>query len=574
MTKTNLEQALSMARGNLPVFPCRPHKQIVSGKLRKAKSPHTSHGFHDATTDLKQIEKWWKRWPDALIGVPTGKATNLLVADVDPQGAPWHIENAERLECGRVHRTPRTGNHLLYHMPPNMSIAISAGEVAPGVDIRADGGYVIWWPAHGLPRVGEMDDIGPPPEWLVSAIITAKKTNGHEKPNGSTVVPNTNPVASISTAEGARHGKMVKLAAVWRAKDLAPDEIEALLWDYSARFFDPPHSKEDRADRGELQEIAHWFENKASTQSEHALTVLSTEELCQLAKTVPCRKILDPVLPEAGGLMIYGSTGAGKSHLGLCIGLALATAQPFLDWTAESPVDVLYVDGEMPLDELALRIRQYAGTERPPRLHWIAARAREEDLPNLADPAGQALYLAAALSCGAKVVAFDNLSCLRTTSAELPENSSEAWKPVADFIRRLNRLGIAVILVHHAGKSGEQRGSSSHPQPFDTVIKMAPAKQPDWRAKNDVEMGFDKHRRFSGVAAAPFRAQAIEKSEGRVAWERTGLDPLADDVVRLRKEGKSIRDMAKALGCAKNAIQKAIVRAKAQGLLPLSSTNE
>src|SRR3984957_3924318 len=58
----------------LPVFPCRPDK-----------GPYTPKGFHDATTDAAAICRWWKRWPWAFIGVPTGHASGVLVIDVDPR---------------------------------------------------------------------------------------------------------------------------------------------------------------------------------------------------------------------------------------------------------------------------------------------------------------------------------------------------------------------------------------------------------------------------------------------------------------------------------------------------------
>lgn len=81
-------------------------------------------------------------------------------------------------------------------------------------------------------------------------------------------------------------------------------------------------------------------------------------------------------------------------------------------------------------------------------------------------------------------------------------------------------------------------------------------------------------RRFGGDAALPFRAKAIGDCDGRVVWERTGPDPLVDDVVRLRQQGMSVRAIANALKRSKAGIQKAILRAKARGLLPLGSPDE
>jgi hypothetical protein len=71
------------------VFPCGFNKQ-----------PLTDHGFKDATRNLEQISEWWSRWPDALVGVPTGVASGLLVVDIDPDGAKWYGEHSADLGVG------------------------------------------------------------------------------------------------------------------------------------------------------------------------------------------------------------------------------------------------------------------------------------------------------------------------------------------------------------------------------------------------------------------------------------------------------------------------------------------
>jgi hypothetical protein len=204
------------------------------------------------------------------------------------------------------------------------------------------------------------------------------------------------------------------------------------------------------------------------------------------------------------------------------------------------------------------------------------SRVQKTDMPDLADPVGQASYLAAIEACEAKVALFDNLSCLRHISAERPESGAEAWEPIAKFIRRLNRLGIAVIVIHHTGKSGTQRGSSAHTDGMDTVLRLlAPGGgQEDPLAELDVEIHFEKHRQFGGDAVRPLRAKVLMDEDGNARWESVGSDPLADDVARLRKEGKSIREIAAALRRSKKAVEKALSRAKARGLLPLGGDRE
>lgn len=65
--------ALAYAAKGVPVFPCDPAK----------KKPLTKHGFKEASTDPATIAEWWERWPNAMIGMPTGKASGVWVLDVD-----------------------------------------------------------------------------------------------------------------------------------------------------------------------------------------------------------------------------------------------------------------------------------------------------------------------------------------------------------------------------------------------------------------------------------------------------------------------------------------------------------
>jgi hypothetical protein len=74
---TRLE-AKGLARQRIPVFPCDHDKK-----------PLTPHGFKDATTDISQVSRWWKRHPMAFIGVPTGAVSGFVVLDIDPRGAHW-----------------------------------------------------------------------------------------------------------------------------------------------------------------------------------------------------------------------------------------------------------------------------------------------------------------------------------------------------------------------------------------------------------------------------------------------------------------------------------------------------
>jgi hypothetical protein len=85
---------------------------------------------------------------------------------VDPEGVPWWLAHQERIPPTRTFQTRRLGAHLWMLHPPGLRCSRSL--VAPGIDVRAEGGYAIHWAAAGLP-VLEHEPEAPWPQWLLEA---------------------------------------------------------------------------------------------------------------------------------------------------------------------------------------------------------------------------------------------------------------------------------------------------------------------------------------------------------------------------------------------------------------------
>lgn len=141
-----LAAALQYAAHGWPVFPCNPG----------TKAPLTPHGFRDASTDSARIRQWWTRWPGAMLGLPTGAVSGVVVIDldVDPAKGLNGINEIERMEAmhgrlpdGPAATTPRGGAHLLFRHDPERPLRCSTGRIASGIDVRADGGFVVLAPS-------------------------------------------------------------------------------------------------------------------------------------------------------------------------------------------------------------------------------------------------------------------------------------------------------------------------------------------------------------------------------------------------------------------------------------------
>ncbi len=147
------EAAVAYATAGLAVFPCAPG----------AKRPLTRHGYLDATTALRRVRAWWGRWPNANIGLPTGRTDghvagaggfDVLDIDVHPSGSGFPaLARARRasLVDGWAHviRTPSGGLHLYYPARSGGGDEQESWSLpAVHVDFRGVGGYVIAPPSR------------------------------------------------------------------------------------------------------------------------------------------------------------------------------------------------------------------------------------------------------------------------------------------------------------------------------------------------------------------------------------------------------------------------------------------
>jgi hypothetical protein len=155
-----LSAALSYARHGIPVLPV--HTPAPEGCScgrpecdRPGKHPRLRHGLTEATTDLRRIEIWWSRWPDANIGLRTGIVMD--VADIDSTEG-WH--GLRRLLGGAMPVGPRVrtggGGWHLWFRPLGYGNRV---RLLPGVDWRGVGGYVVAPPSR--------HDRGADYRWLV-----------------------------------------------------------------------------------------------------------------------------------------------------------------------------------------------------------------------------------------------------------------------------------------------------------------------------------------------------------------------------------------------------------------------
>jgi putative DNA primase/helicase len=245
---------------------------------------------------------------------------------------------------------------------------------------------------------------------------------------------------------------------------------------------------------------------------------------------------------------------------------AASTGTDFLRWKAPKARRTLYVDGEMPAELMQERARSLlAGSScKMPaddylRLLPMDYQALGTSL-NLAKPDHQTAIEDNLV--GAEFLVLDNISTLINGG---PENDAQSWDTVQSWLLHLRRLGVAVLLVHHAGRSGEARGTSKREDVLDTVISLKRPEDYDPVEGARFEVHLTKARGIYGEDAGPFEAM-LNVVDGRDVWTCTTLrDRELDEVERLSREGGAVREIAAELSLSKSKVSRLQAKLRAEG---------
>ncbi len=242
------DSALTYAAHGWRVIPLRP----------RGKEPLTPRGVKDATTSADTIHRWWRRWPDANIGLAISKG--LLVLDIDSPEALHHLR-AEDLDLPATARaTTGRGLHIWF---ATGDVAVrNRVSIFPKVDVRAPGGYVVAPPSrHPSGRLYRWEvelrrsAIADCPEWLLER-LTAERTPRGRSANGwqrriATPVPRGRRNQTLAEVAGLLFRRLpaqvaAELAYCWAQVKMDPPLADAEI----RRTLDSIATRELRRRRG------------------------------------------------------------------------------------------------------------------------------------------------------------------------------------------------------------------------------------------------------------------------------------------------------------------------------------
>ena len=235
---SRLEQVMRLAQRGCRLFPLSPNSKV----------PMKDFSWKElATNDEAQVLTWFNKFPGCNWAVATGFESKVFVLDVDGEEGRKSLDSLADQGCAMpptliTHTGKPISCHLWFEYPSDgTAVRNSASKIAPGLDIRGHGGYVVVPPSihpNGTPYVfsDESIKIAPAPEWQLDLIAQVAA----QQPYKPAADPRGEPIPT-----GERHAALLSLAGAMRRKGCGEEEILAALMVTNATRCKPPKSKQE-----------------------------------------------------------------------------------------------------------------------------------------------------------------------------------------------------------------------------------------------------------------------------------------------------------------------------------------
>lgn len=323
-----------------PIFPIAP-----STKIPLLSRENGGNGVYDATTDREQVDRWWNETPFANIGLATGSRVDVL--DVDSYaGGEEELMKHEPLTVAVEAMTPRGGSHLFF-APSEIPLKNKA-RVAPGLDIRTFGGYVVAAPSS-LKGIGKYTWKTEPlngqvlptvPQWMIDA---GKRED----------LVDLNAIYEGNVDDGEKHQQIIKSIYFMRMKDF-PIEVTKEIVMGSISKIDPQRlgrESTERAIRKYLKEIDNCYAKYRPGDPWKGMPVIHESgkglavrgfDIKKFGPKVP-EYLIYPYFQKGKCVLLDADGGTNKSSLMLALAAAMSCGViPMTGETCE-PVRTLYL---------------------------------------------------------------------------------------------------------------------------------------------------------------------------------------------------------------------------------------
>lgn len=586
------QSALEYAKIGLKIIPLRPRTKI----------PILANWPQAATTDKKTIADWWTDYPDANIGCLTGRDSGIFVIDVDRHGDTDGQISLDDLEAqfGKLPDTVEQitgggGRQIFFRYPAGATITnkTGSGAIAPGLEIKGDGGQVVLppsihpqtgrqyeWEASSHPADVEIVEA---PEWLINIITAVRPTKKRDKKfeRRATDGPAGALLDNCQFIQYCRDNAETLPEPLWlamisnvaRTSD-GPKIVHELSKPYPRYTFEETnakiiHSLDDMHPQsceyirsigfqgcpaggcGVKNPASFALSPKLREKPKPKPKLQSAAELEQ--EDIPELDWIIPDIIPAGLTLLVGAPKIGKSWLALAVSLAAAYGGKALGKIKVEKKTVLYLGLEDTKRRLKSRLMMLAcGEKLPGNLYPVRTIPR-------ADQGGLEELEQHIIDTGAKLVIIDTFQMFRRNPTKSQNAYAADTEATAEIKALADKHGIGIVLVHHINKSKSGdfvetiSGSYGISGSADTILTLKHARMTGEATLNitgrdvdTVEYALRKDKQTNGWTLMGTAEEVLRSYERR--------DIL--NVLRQAPEGLTPTQIAEELGKKRSAVQK------------------
>ena len=499
---TIFEAALAYARRGWPIFPVRADKRPYPG----------TRGVLEATTDPRQIEGWWKRWPEANVALDVGGA-GMMVLDLD---SGHDIEELEK-NVGPIpntslrQNTPRGGTHLFFDLNEGELVSPSSSKLSPHVDVRSFHSYVLVAPSKTKDGAYIWKTDGKP-AYRTDEMVRAANTARDKDPDRDNWVIKADLPANIREAktwlihkakpavegQGGDHCAYAT-AAYLKSLGISQEFASELMWEHWNPRCEPPWGEDEHDHLERKIENAYRYNTSPPGNLTPAYRTAKAKQIFEPRRTdLPKGDetrvghfrfvdragmdhirspewIVHDFLADESYALLYGRWGSFKTFVALDVALSVACGFPSdPTWEVVRSGPVLFAIGEG-RSAFARRVRGWE------MLHFGGARVENFVL---ADPVPTTTVSEEALDAfieealrrhpgGYRLTFIDTLGRAMEGADENSQRDASAMTALAHRLR--HDLGGSVLAIHHSGKDEARgaRGSSVLGADADTIVRSA-----------------------------------------------------------------------------------------------------
>ncbi len=465
-----LNFALKYLKQGLSVIPLEP----------KGKRPLISWTeFQSRHATEEEVQVWFQKWPNANLGVVTGRISGIAVVDLD--GAEGLKSASDLGLTSSVVSLTGGGKHLWYQNPVSV-VVTNAVRIAPGLDVRGEGGYVVAPPSIAAN--------GRRYRWN-GAVSADFKNRLPPFPSGLSTATNAAQPSHTSIKEESWIAKALEGMRVGNIDDTLTSILGRLRHDgYSAADAEmllKPHAVSAGAVDGHLEEK---IENVWSRYEAKKSTVVENEDAESVSDFLAVEEepkwIIPGVLTQPSIAFCVGLPESNKTWLLMDLAIEASRGGDWIGLFSVSRTKTLFIDQERPRAETKRRLNALLG----------AKGLRRSDMGNLFLKSGSSIKIDLENSYGAfqrlmekiqpGLVIVDSLATFHSKE----ENSRMDIQIVMERIKQLReKFNCTFLFIHHANKFafqaasegkeptiGEMAGSIALPAAAETVLTVQKAK--------------------------------------------------------------------------------------------------